>query len=254
MPLVRQLLIILLSLTNTSVFGQIPKHLFNEITNDTYNPMDFTSKVKPIKQRVGVYHFGESEGEWDFVILQNGDSLIVQIWNGTWGTNYLTKKQAWLSQCKTFNKVTVQGNKFFFGKFSGLFAEYKEENKTTNALLLFCDPIEDRNYSKDSAEVGHYNYLSSIDSFYSFNSDKDYYKLSTAVQPELFFKRKTKQELKIMRNSIYAKYGLIFQTGGEMENYFKKKNWYNPFQKDVSNCLTEIEKANVQTITRLEQL
>jgi hypothetical protein len=252
MPVVRQFLLLIFIWTNASVFGQIPKHLFNEVTGETYNPKYFTSKTKPLKERIGIYHFGESEGEWDFVILQNRDSLIVQIFNGIWGTNYLIKKETWLSQCKTFNKVTIQGNKIFFGKFSGLFAESNQNNK--KVLLLFCDPISDRNYFKDSAEVGHYNYLSSIDNFYSIKSEKDYYKLSTAVQPEIYFKGKTKQELKIMRNTIYAKYGLIFQAGGEMEKYFKQKNWYNPFKKDVSNCLTQIEKINLQTIARLEQM
>jgi hypothetical protein len=56
-----------------------------------------------------------------------------------------------------------------------------------------------------------------------------------------------------MRNAVYAKYGLIFQEGGDMEKYFRKKDWYNPYQKDVSACLTEIEKKNIQTISRLEQ-
>lgn len=253
MPLVRQLLFIIGALTSSCIFGQIPKHLFNENTGETYNPKDFTSKTKLINQRAGIYHFGESEGEWDFIILQNGDSLIVQIWYGIWGTNYFTKKETWLSQCKTFNKVNVQGNKIFFEKFSGLFAEYKAENKITKVLLLFCDPIEDRSYGKDSAEVGHFNYLTSVNNFYKFKSDTSYYQLSTAVQQENYFIGKTKQELRLMRNTIYAQYGLIFQAGGEIEKYFKAKDWYNPFQKDVSNCLTEIEAKNIQTIARLEQ-
>jgi hypothetical protein len=254
MKFFRQLFLAVFTLTNTLSFGQIPKYLFNEVTEETYDTKDFISKTKLIKERTGIYHFGESEGEWDFVILQNSDSLIVQIFYGIWGKNYLSKEETWLTRCKTFNKVTVRGNKIFFGKYSGLFANYTYENKTTNALLLFCDPILEKNYGKDSAEVGHYNYLSSIDNFYRISSDNDYYKLSTEVQQEDYFKDKTKQELQIMRNTIYAKYGLIFQAGGEMEKYFRKKSWYNPFLKNVSNCLTNIEKQNIQTITRLERL
>ena len=164
MLLVRQTLLILSIFTSGFSFAQIPKHLFNEVSEETYNSKDFTSKTKPIKQRVGVYHFGESEGERDFLILQNGDSLNIQIWSGNWSMNIFTKKQYWKRECKTFNKVSVQGNKIFFGKYSGLFADYKYENKTTNALLLLCDPIEERNYGKDSAEVGHYS--TSIDTFF----------------------------------------------------------------------------------------
>lgn len=244
----RQILLTLFTLVSVLSFGQIPKHLFNEITEETFSPKNFTSNTKPIKQRVGVYGFGESEGEWEFVILQNGDSISVQIWNGTWATNLYTKKQCWQKQCKTFNNVLVQGNKFFFGKYSGLFAEYKYEKEIKNALLLFCDPIQGRNYGKDSAEVGLYSI--SIDTFFD---DKERYQLSINVQPDSFFKGKTKDELKVMRNTIYANYGLTFQAGGEMEKYFRKKNWYNPYLKDVSNCLTYIEKKNIQTIIRYEQ-
>ena len=249
MLLVRYILFTILIVTSFFSFGQIPKHLFNEVTEEVYSSKDFTSKTKPIKQRVGVYHFGESEGEWDFIILQNGDSLNIQIWNGTWSTNSFTKKQCWQRQCKTFNKVSIQGNKFFFGKYSGLFAEYRYDNKITNALLLLCDPIEKRNYGKDSAEVGHYS--TSIDIFYD---DKERYQLSINVQPDNYFNGKTKQELKLMRNTVFANYGLLFQAGGEMEKYFSKKNWYNPYLKDVSNYLTDIETKNILTIARLEQL
>jgi hypothetical protein len=248
MPLIRQLLLTLFAFTSTSLFAQIPKHLFNEVTEETYDPKDFTSKTKSVEQRCGVYHFGESEGEWDLIIFQNRDSLIIQIWNGTWATNLYTKKECWQRQCKTFNRILVQGNKFFFGKYCGLFTEYKYEKKTTNALILFGDPIQGRNYGKDSAEVGHYSI--SIGTFYD---DKERYQLSINVQPDSYFKEKSKQELKIMRNIIYANYGLIFQPGGEMEKYFKNKDWYNPFKKDVSNCLTEIEKKNIETIAKFEQ-
>lgn len=234
--------------------AQLPKHIFNEVTGEEFNPKDFSSQSKPIKQRLGVYHFGDSESEWDLVILSLNDSLIIQLFNGSWGENQLTKKATWLRNCQTFNTVTVTGNKFYFGKYSGMFAEMKEGKNTTKALLLFSDPIGGRNYGKDSAEVGFSHRLSTVDDFFSGQSEKDYYKLSTAVQPESFFSKRSKQELKIMRNSVYAKYGLIFQAGGEMQKYFRKKQWYAPHRKDVSDCLTEIEKRNLQTIARVEQL
>ena len=249
----RLILFTVFALTTTIVFGQIPKHLFNEVTEESYNPKDFTSKTKPLKERVGIYHFGESEGEWDFVLLQNKDSFIVQIFNGIWGQDLISKKETWLTNCKTFNKVTIQGNKIFFGNYNGLFAEQKLEGKISKSLLLFCDPIEGRNYGKDSAEVGSFNSLSSIENFYQQDTTNDYHKLSIIVLEDSYFKSKKKVDLKIMRNTIYARYGLIFQKGGEMEKYFKNKYWYKPHLKDVSNCLTTIEIQNLKSITRLEQ-
>jgi hypothetical protein len=59
--------------------------------------------------------------------------------------------------------------------------------------------------------------------------------------------------LKILRNTIYANYGLIFQKGGEMEKYFSRKEWYQAWQKDVSNCLTYIEKINLNTLKKFEE-
>lgn len=249
MLLARQFIVLIFVLSGATLFGQIPKHLFNGSSGEEYNPKDFSVRSKPINQRIGVYHFGESEGEWDLIVLQYNDTLIVQLWEGTWGKNHYTKKETWLRDCKTFNKVIIEGNKVSFGKYSAQFADCKEGDKWINALMLFWNPIEGRNYGKDSAEVGYH--ISSLASFYG---EKDYGKLSVAVQPESYFSGKSKSELKIMRNTIYAKYGLIFQSGGEMEKYFRKKEWYNPFQKDVSHCVTEIESRNIQTITRLEQL
>lgn len=247
MLLLRLFIILSFSLTSVLINGQIPKHLFNEVSEETYKSKDFKSKIKPIKERIGVYSFGMSEGEWELVILENSDNLILQIWDGPWANNLYTKDQCFQRQCRTFNKVTVQGNKILFGNYSGLFADFTDKEKTIHSLLLFCDPIQGRNYGKDSAEVGQF--LSSSTSYYN---DKERYQLSLYIQPDNYFNRKTKTELKILRNTIYANYGLIFQAGGEMEKYFKNKNWYNPFQKDVSNCLTEIEKINIQTIARLE--
>jgi hypothetical protein len=250
---IKQLLFTVFVLPTTVAFGQIPKYLFNEVTEESYNPKDFTSKKKSLKERVGIYQFGESEGEWEFVLLQNKDSFIVQIFNGNWGQDLISKQEAWLSNCKTFNNVSIQGNKIFFGNYSGLFAEEKFKGKISKALLLFCNPIEGRNYGKDSAQVGSFNYQSSIENFYQRDTTNDYHKLSIQILDDAYFKSKTKSDLKIMRNTIYARYGLVFQKGGEMETYFRKKDWYKPHLKDVSTCLTTIEIQNLRTITKLEQ-
>ncbi|GAB2812166.1 hypothetical protein GCM10027043_09600 [Ferruginibacter profundus] len=229
--------------------SQVPKHIFNESSGEEFVSKNFTSKIKPVKQRSGVYHFGESEGEWDLVVLCNNDSLIIQLWSGFWGDNYYSKKQEWFHLCSTFNTVTVDGNKFYFGKYSGQFTEYKEDKIATNTILLFGDPIGERTYGKDSAEAGFYSSTAA-----TFFDNKEYYQLSLSVQPDTYFAGKTKQQLKIMRNSILAKYGLLFQAGGEMEKYFRKKEWYRPFKKEVGDCLTTIEQKNIATILKLEQL
>ncbi|MGG9962471.1 YARHG domain-containing protein [Ferruginibacter sp. SUN106] len=249
MFVLRYLITVVLINCTSLAFAQIPKHIFNENSGEEFSFKNFTSTTKTLKQRSGVYHFGESEGEWDLVVLSNNDSLIIQLWSGSWGKDHYTKKEAWLHSCTTFNTVTVNGNKFSFGKYSGQFAEYKEEKTSANTVLLFCDPIGERTYGKDSAELGFYSSPAA-----TFFDNKEYYQLSLAVQPDTYFAGKTKQQLKIMRNTILAKYGLLFQAGGEMEKYFRKKEWYKPFKKEVGDCLTTIEQKNIATIIKLEQL
>ena len=83
--MLRLTLIFILSFVASVSFCQIPKHLFNAVTEESYDTRDFTSKSKPIKQRLGVYHFGESEAEWDMLVMLCGDSLIVQKRSGSWG-------------------------------------------------------------------------------------------------------------------------------------------------------------------------
>jgi len=62
---------------------------------------------------------------------------------------------------------------------------------------------------------------------------------------------KTKWQLKIMRNEIYARHGYIFQSS-DLKNYFNKQPWYYPGYNDVTNMLSDIEKSNVNMIKSYE--
>lgn len=61
-----------------------------------------------------------------------------------------------------------------------------------------------------------------------------------------------KDELKIMRNEIFARHGYIFQTD-DMRTYFSKQSWYKPERTNVDNLLSKIEKKNVLTIKSAEK-
>ncbi len=61
-----------------------------------------------------------------------------------------------------------------------------------------------------------------------------------------------KDELKIMRNEIYARYGYIFVKNGEMDKYFSQKSWYSPQFKNVDDKLTDLEKHNIKLIKQVE--
>ena len=60
------------------------------------------------------------------------------------------------------------------------------------------------------------------------------------------------EELKIMRNEIFARHGYIFQTQ-EMKKYFELQNWYEGRYKDVNKKLSDLEKLNIKLIRLMEK-
>ncbi len=59
-------------------------------------------------------------------------------------------------------------------------------------------------------------------------------------------------DLKILRNEIYARHGLLF-TNEEMKQYFNLQDWYKPQYAEVNTYLTEIEKKNAMLLKRIEK-
>ena len=62
----------------------------------------------------------------------------------------------------------------------------------------------------------------------------------------------TKNELRILRNTIFARYGFIFSSE-DLRNYFSQFPWYNPTRNNVEDELTQIDWKNIRLITRAEQ-
>lgn len=62
----------------------------------------------------------------------------------------------------------------------------------------------------------------------------------------------TKAELRIARNEIYARYGWRFESE-ELADYFKEKAWYVPGENVDDTVLSDVERANIELITEMEQ-
>ncbi|HEY5534970.1 MAG TPA: YARHG domain-containing protein [Ignavibacteria bacterium] len=62
---------------------------------------------------------------------------------------------------------------------------------------------------------------------------------------------KTKWQLRVMRNEIFARHGYIFQTS-DLRNHFSNQSWYYPQNYDVTNMLSAVEKYNVNFIKGYE--
>jgi hypothetical protein len=62
---------------------------------------------------------------------------------------------------------------------------------------------------------------------------------------------KTLEELRIMRNEIFARHGHTFKSE-ELKNHFNSQPWYKSTVADATSQLTETEKKNTDFIKRFE--
>ncbi len=79
-----------------------------------------------------------------------------------------------------------------------------------------------------------------------------YPELSTWKLSIQALKNKSREELRLMRNEIFAAHGFIFKAE-DAKRYFKSQKWYSPQYSDVSDRLTPIEKNNVDLILDFEK-
>jgi hypothetical protein len=231
----RIFLSVCLILIGMSLEAQIPKLLISA-NNETYLKQNFVQgNIVP-----GVYRFGESVGDLDVLVIPNGKQYIVQYIYGVWEKSYYTREVIRLHKYGTFNLVRADTNQLQFGPFIARFMNYQKNQK---GLLIYGDLIKNRAYEKDSALIGFY--VSNIERYYS---DAELYELSLEVKSAAFFKRKSNHNLELMRNTLYAKYGQVFKLGGELDEYFKKKDWYEPSLLETGQFITGIERANLQLL------
>lgn len=79
-------------------------------------------------------------------------------------------------------------------------------------------------------------------------------RLSEKKLTETDLKGKSKKELEIMRNSIYARYGYKFKRK-DLLDYFSQYSWYNPTTSDMATLyksMTDIERYNIELIKKQE--
>ncbi len=65
---------------------------------------------------------------------------------------------------------------------------------------------------------------------------------------------RTKEELQLMRNEIYARHGYTFHTP-DLQSYFHKQKWYKPLHDNeaVVKKLTATERKNIRLIKKYEE-
>jgi hypothetical protein len=60
-----------------------------------------------------------------------------------------------------------------------------------------------------------------------------------------------KEELRLLRNTIYAKYGMIFQSN-DLKKHFQQFDWYGPKSTNIEALLNDTDKANIGNIQLFE--
>jgi DNA-binding FrmR family transcriptional regulator len=62
---------------------------------------------------------------------------------------------------------------------------------------------------------------------------------------------RSKAELRVMRNEVYARHGRTFEAP-DLQNYFSRKPWYRQNPSYSDGLLTETDKANVKALQDFE--
>ena len=127
------------------------------------------------------------------------------------------------------------------------FVEYID----TKDYLLWSKVLED--IGKDEA-TNFKIYNANIDCStinFDINLPGDYFIASSKKLTKNELSKYKKEELRLMRNEIFARYGYIFNSA-DLAKHFAKTKWYTPINNNVDKYLTEIEKTNIATIKELE--
>ena len=177
------------------------------------------------------HEYGEEEGS-ETLILIDTDYPIAYItsWlsedgdpDGSWHENY---------EYLTNIRIT---DKFYSSKYNGTFVMTQQD---TYILMINCPYNDTCIYYLTGNAI---NYMPIV-STYKF----DRYTLSSLVEVEGL-------DLKIMRNGIFARHGYIFIKDGEMDKYFKSKEWYNARFNNITHLLSDTERHNIKLIKQLEK-
>jgi hypothetical protein len=174
----------------------------------------------------GVYHFGKSEAESDFVLVVSEGTVTAQIRSGEWQT----KPKRWRKVFQTLINVRIVSDKFCSKETEGDFVTFISEGKKNYGLRV------GKPWS-GSAEIGQ------LEIGARNRSLADYYKGS---YPQASYKvlkpadliGYTKDQLTLMRNEVFARYGHTFSKNEKLRLYFTKKEWYQAEKVSLNLVLT----------------
>lgn len=112
-----------------------------------------------------------------------------------------------------------------------------------------------QNFSKKTETINYDTSVNNENSYYDNNAiDESEYKYEYLREREMTYadvEGKSAEELRLMRNYIFARRGYIFESE-DLKEYFEQFSWYVPLYYDVTPRLSDIEKYNVNFIKEYE--
>lgn len=112
-----------------------------------------------------------------------------------------------------------------------------------------------QNFTKKTETISYDTSVNNENSYYDNNAiDESEYKYEYLRKREMTYadvEGKSAEELRLMRNYIFARRGYIFESE-DLKEYFEQFSWYVPLYYDVTPRLSDIEKYNVNFIKEWE--
>lgn len=114
-----------------------------------------------------------------------------------------------------------------------------------------------QNFIKKTETINYDTLQNNENSYYDNNAideSESEYKYEYLREREMTYtdvEGKSAEELRLMRNYIFARRGYIFESE-DLKEYFEQFSWYVPLYYDVTPRLSDIEKYNVNFIKEYE--
>lgn len=112
-----------------------------------------------------------------------------------------------------------------------------------------------QNFIKKTETINYDTSVNNENSYYDNNAiDESEYEYEYLREREMTYadvEGKSAEELRLMRNYIFARRSYIFESE-DLKEYFEQFSWYVPLYYDVTPRLSDIEKYNVNFIKEYE--
>jgi len=206
-----------------------------------------------VAKYAGIYHFGYEE--------EGGFNLHLHFSRGIWsaqrrGGAASEDGSMWIPTFTNFRNTTVDID----GNFST--TEILEDDTSIIYKGKFIDtsdasgrhvggleilPAGSEGHAKDTAETSYKFFVMLRDMYHG-----EYPESSYRLLHKIDLKALSEYQLQIMRNTIYARYGLNFVQDSAMRKYFDYGEWYQPIFDNVDAFLNDFERENIKLINTLE--